>query len=790
MDLAGLKKARTALAATAERIVTAGDDRERLKAERDQARDRMRALQARLTVALKDLDTPEPLRRTVTIADFLQRSMPAKPSKAAMWRAYEAAGLHEMPDTFVLYRIIGNDLYPRHQKGQSRCNVAFILENEPLLEGCEKRWVLNRIVDPQEREAIISLLSRHRQSWIEIPFEWEEYAKAPWDYEPLKDFGLPASEAFDALKPQQQNRAEVQIRRHKNNYLMNNNGARNAALSDGLGRAKWVLPWDGNCFLTAQAWRSIRDAVTGRPWLKHFVVPMARITDNEALLEAGFQAEASEEPQILFRCDSKECFDDRHPYGRRPKVDLFWRLGIPGVWDSWVFDPWDIPPSGPSPEAHQFGEAGWVARLASGQNHLEVSTPSAARDRTFARSDAIVATIDRLDVEWLYRKYDPDNLVAYDPAQLKRLKAAGYGLMGQWREAIIAEARAALGRGPYSVTAKADTAPSGDIHDFWHAVSEAGPDPDLPEAFDYTRADVRKGPGRGLRRADARLCDRTQLQRMIDDSSALALGWSLTGESEMARHGARLVRTWFVNRSTRMNPHLTFSRFDPQADQPAGAPSGIAAMNDLYVLLDAVRLLDQAGAFSGKDRAALEAWLDEYLNWLTTSEQGLRQRRARNHHGIWYDLQRAAILAYLGDVEGLLDVFCFSRQRLYEHFNPDGFQPHQMRRTNSAHFACLNLQGWVNLARLADACGDDLWNFAMPGGQSIRKGLEWMLPYLSGEEWPFEQAEPFDTERFVPLYQAYVGRFGVHEGMSRPAAASVVRPVFHPHAGIKPYWAV
>ena len=58
---------------------------------------------------------------------------------------------------FTLYRVIGNDLWPRHRVGQSRENVSWILEHEPELPGCEKRWVVNRIVDPSEEEAILRL---------------------------------------------------------------------------------------------------------------------------------------------------------------------------------------------------------------------------------------------------------------------------------------------------------------------------------------------------------------------------------------------------------------------------------------------------------------------------------------------------------------------------------------------------------------------------------------------------------------------------------------------------------
>ena len=54
------------------------------------------------------------------------------------------------PFSVVLYRIIGNDLPPRHQYGQVYTNVKFILENEMDLPGWSKRWVLNRIVNMTE----------------------------------------------------------------------------------------------------------------------------------------------------------------------------------------------------------------------------------------------------------------------------------------------------------------------------------------------------------------------------------------------------------------------------------------------------------------------------------------------------------------------------------------------------------------------------------------------------------------------------------------------------------------
>ena len=185
---------------------------------------------------------------------------------------------------------------------------------------------------------------------------------------------------------------------------MNNNGARNAALREGRNVAKWVAPWDGNCFIMAAAWNSIVGTVKAKPYLKYFTVPMARINANELLLDSVFRPAADGEPQILFRRDALEEFNEAHPYGRRSKVELFWRLNVPGPWDSWIDDPWDLSRPDYASEAGQFGTAGWVARLNSGHVHLDGEDLATRKSRRDTRHQAICATLDTLDAEVAKRR--------------------------------------------------------------------------------------------------------------------------------------------------------------------------------------------------------------------------------------------------------------------------------------------------------------------------------------------------------------------------------------------------
>lgn len=318
-------------------------------------------------------------------------------NEAGLRASYVGSPLALRPDSFVLYRIIGNDLPPHHGGGRSLAHLRFILENEPPFPGCNKRWVVNRITDPEQEEVILNLLHQHNQAVLRIPFVAADYARIGLDFTCLPTPDFLASRRFARLGHEKKSRMLAAVHRLKNNYVMNINGARNAALADGRSRAKWILPFDGNCFFTSAAWELLVADVTARPWLKYFAVPMARLTDNQHLFDPSFSPPVKEEPQLLFRHDAAESFNPAFFHGRRPKVELFWRLGIPGPWDLWPESSLDQPRRPLSPEAYQFGTAGWIAGLSSGAPQPETGTGRSPDPRETARQEAILALLHSLD---------------------------------------------------------------------------------------------------------------------------------------------------------------------------------------------------------------------------------------------------------------------------------------------------------------------------------------------------------------------------------------------------------
>lgn len=705
-----------------------------------------------------------------------------KPSKAK-------AGKVENPREFVLHRIIGNDLFPRHKVGQSLENLKFILKHEPNLEQCEKRFIVNRIIDKNVENEIVSLIRNAGFKYKVIPFEISVYKSLGFDVDSFPERGFLASgkyAGFDAVK---KIRAQVACYRLKNNYVMNNNGARNAALEDGRSceGARWLMPFDGNCFITERAWDAIRTGIASAGDKSYFVVPMARLLSNDVLITGGEIPEAIEEPQVIFRHDAPERFNEEFPYGRRPKVEMLWRLGVPGKWDAYLDDAWDPARSRTRVDPSQVGRAGWVARLFSGKGEFETTTEDATLQRGFVRTEAILSTLRQLDQA--VSDAHPARTVSVFIPQASGWTAGEGKSSARIASQLRADADEALQRGPYSVLDKTTLPPSGDPRDYWHPAPYWWPNPKTADGLPFVRRDGERVPGTRMYEPDSDKYDRTRLQRVFDDSLTLALAHRTTGENAYAKHAAEIIRRFFIDPETRMNPHLKYGQVRMGHNGNEGAPTGLIEMKDFYFLLDAARLLHEDAALPDKDIEAFKAWLEPYLEWLITSPQGKAELRAVNNHGTCYDLQVGAVAAFIGKTDLLYETLARANSRIAEQFDAEGRQPDELKRTTTAHYCCFNFQSWINLARLAGRWGVDLWSYEAPDGAGLKQGARWLLSHM-GQPWPYEQIDAFDADRFLPIW--FAARAAGVDGLpDLPAGISGpldVKPVFFPHDGIRPYW--
>lgn len=298
----------------------------------------------------------------------------------------------------------------------------------------------------------------------------------------------------------------------------------------------------------------------------------------------------------------------------------------------------------------------------------------------------------------------------------------------------------------YSVTKKTQIPPSGSKNDYMSLGPYWWPDPTKPNGLPYIRRDGERNP------EIKNIPDDTEYNDMLEDSERLALAYFFTRDEKYAKHASTVLRTWFLDPKTRMNPNLNFGQGIPGISPGRGI--GMIETRAMYRAIDAAILLRPSQSWPASDHAALKNWFREFLKWSIESPLGKDEADERNNHGTYYDVQVVAYAIFTDQADLARKQFEVTRARIASQIEPDGSQPHELARTLSWGYVNMNALGFTTLARLGDSVGVDLWNFNTQDGRGIRKAVEWIVPYAAGEkEWTFKQIKPRAFDITIPLLE-------------------------------------
>jgi hypothetical protein len=307
------------------------------------------------------------------------------------------------------------------------------------------------------------------------------------------------------------------------------------------------------------------------------------------------------------------------------------------------------------------------------------------------------------------------------------------------------EAKSALQAGPFSVVDKTNTPPSGDKHDYMSIGPYFWPDSASSNGLPYIRHDGRRNPAN-------RTSNRRDLSSLIGNVETLALAWYFTGDEAYANKATQLLRTWFLDPATRMNPNFQFAQAVPGVNTGRGI--GLIEMAGMTSLVDSVGLLAGSKSWTEADQRGLQQWFTDFVRWMQESKNGRDEAAAKNNHGTYYDLELTMFALFVGKNEIATNALCaVPEKRIARQIERDGREPLELARTNAWGYSLGNLRGLMSLAELGDKYSVDLWHYETADGRSIRKALDCLVAFATGErEWlPGRSGEPSLQSLASPL---------------------------------------
>lgn len=306
---------------------------------------------------------------------------------------------------------------------------------------------------------------------------------------------------------------------------------------------------------------------------------------------------------------------------------------------------------------------------------------------------------------------------------------------------------------PPTVMTKEYIPASGSKHDYVSLARYAWPDETQPNGLPYVMRD-------GVSNPELKKFDRDKLSAMANAVYRLSLAYYFSGEEKYAQKATELIRVWFIDKKTKVNPNLRFAQHIPgKAD---GRCYGVIDAYSYVKMLDGVQLLEKSKSFTQKDSKLLKAWFSQLLKWLQTHPQAIEESYQKNNHATAYDVQVAAYALYTGNKKVFSDIVDnFSKRRIATQIMPDGKQPYELRRTLAFGYSQYNLTHIIDLMLMIKHQGVDFRQYCVSGEHSFFKAMDFLAPYMgkSVSDWPYQQISGWEDkqqEMAKDFYRTYL----------------------------------
>lgn len=324
---------------------------------------------------------------------------------------------------------------------------------------------------------------------------------------------------------------------------------------------------------------------------------------------------------------------------------------------------------------------------------------------------------------------------------------------------LIYDADSLLSYKPVSVMQKKDIPPSGNKHDYMSLAPYWWPDKSKPNGLPYIRRDGEVNP------EVKNYPDKEQMPKLCENVNALALAYYYSGNENYAKHAAKLLRVWFLDSATKMNPNLNFGQAVKGITD--GRAEGLIDTRQFIYAIDAIKFLKTSIHWTTQDEKGMQDWMSSFLNWLYTSKIGIDEMNAKNNHAVWFDAQALAIAIYVDNLDLAKKIIAVSKERLDKQMDKNGFFPLELERTTSLHYSVFILNAFNVVAELSEQIGVDYFQSKTASGKTLKMAFDAIMPYLLQQKnWTYPQIRPFGYTDAFPLILTAERRYGYKGSMT------------------------
>ncbi|MDW5288135.1 alginate lyase family protein [Formosa sp. PL04] len=301
-------------------------------------------------------------------------------------------------------------------------------------------------------------------------------------------------------------------------------------------------------------------------------------------------------------------------------------------------------------------------------------------------------------------------------------------------EAVIKAGNTAMNYKADPVTNKTEIPPSKDMHDYISYAPYRWPDSTKVDGLPWVPRDgiinpISRGAGTDFRRKDD----------FFDAIDILSWSYYFSGDEKYSKKAMALIKVWYLNPETRVNPNLNFGQGHPGI--ASGTKAGVHEWDDQSFVITALQMFEFNGVLSPEMKHGMYTWFSEYLNWLITNPMAIDAGYTRQNHANHYTFQVVGLMMYLGKNEEAKAVVEDAKQsRIADQIRPDGGQPRELGRTKSVSYSNTNLWLMTEIALMGQKLDVDLWQYETEDGRSLKKAYTFLAYYvLNPDEWPEKQ---------------------------------------------------